>query len=186
MKLCLKYDINIIVKKTIKDQLDNLGVEYVINGIGEIAFKTPPDFSTIEEIKSLLEVYGITIIDDQKSAIVQRIKDAITEMIIDSSIENQYTTSIYLSNKLGHSYSYLSNVFSEQTYSSIENFTILKRIDYAKSLILEDKLTLTEIAHTLGYSSVAHLSSQFKKTTGLTPTVFQRIIKERKKALRAL
>ncbi len=186
MKLYLKYDINIIFRKIVEEQLDKLEVDYKINGLGEVEFNESLSGNTIKQLTSLLSIYGIDIINDHKSEIVQRIKDAITEMIADSSIEKQFKTSAYLSDRLGYSYTYLSNIFSESTYTSIESFVILKRIDRAKSLILSGQLTLTEVAYTLGYSSVAHLSAQFKKTTGLTPTVFQRIIKERNKELNKL
>ena len=81
---------------------------------------------------------------------------------------------------MNHSYGYLANIFSEVTYSTIANFIILQKIERAKQMIIEDKLTLTEISYALNYSSVAHLSNQFKNTIGLTPTAFQRIIKKRK------
>ncbi len=184
MKLYLKYDINIIFRKTLEEQLGKLGVDYSINGLGEVEFNEPLNVETIKELTSLLSIYGIEIINDHKSEIVQRIKDSITEMIANSSIEKQHKTSTYLSEKLAYSYAYLSSIFSESTYTSIESFVILKRVDRAKALILEDRLTLTEVAYTLGYSSVAHLSGQFKKTTGLTPTVFRHIIRERNKSLK--
>ena len=180
MEVFLKYDINVIFKKTLKDQLDKLGVAYEINGLGRILFKKQPSIEQIKELTVLLSVYGIQIIQDHKSEIVQRIKDTIFEMIISSTSERQYKTSVYLSEKLGYSYTYLSSLFSDSTHNSIENYIILRRIDFAKALIVEDQHTLTEVALKLGYSSVAHLSTQFKKTTGLTPTIFQRIIKERK------
>jgi AraC-like DNA-binding protein len=87
---------------------------------------------------------------------------------------------VYLSEKIGHSYGYLSNLFSEVTFSSIENFMIIQKIEYTKQLILNTDLTLTEIAFKLNYSSVAHLSTQFKNTTGITPSAFQRIIFKRR------
>lgn len=185
MKIYLKYDIHVIFKKTLEEQLNKIGIKYTINGLGEVEFMESISVEKITQLSSLLSIYGIKIINDHKSEVIQRIKDAITEMVINSSIENSYKVSTYLAEKLGYSYTYLSSLFSEVTYTSIENFVILKRIDRAKTLILEDKLTLTEIAHTLGYSSVAHLSSQFKKTTGLTPTIFQKIIKQRKEQLKA-
>ena len=89
-------------------------------------------------------------------------------------------SSVYLTEKLNHSYGYLSNLFSEVTYTSIENFIIIQKIELAKSLILKSQLNLTEIAFKLNYSSVAHLSTQFKNTTGITPSAFQRIILKRK------
>lgn len=87
---------------------------------------------------------------------------------------------MYLAEKLNHSYGYISNLFSELTYTSIENYIILQKIEYTKQLIINNQLSLTEIAYKLNYSSVAHLSTQFKNTTGITPSAFQRIIKRRR------
>lgn len=92
-------------------------------------------------------------------------------------------SSVYLAEKLDHSYGYLSNLFSEVTYTSIENFIIIQKIEYAKQLISKNDLTLTEIAFKLNYSSVAHLSSQFKNTTGITPSSFQRIMTKRREII---
>ena len=111
---------------------------------------------------------------------MQKIKDTITDMVWKDENLPNITTSAYLADKLNHSYGYLSNLFSEVTYSSIENFIILQKIERAKQMIISDNYTLTEISYQLNYSSVAHLSNQFKKTTGLTPSAFQRIIKARR------
>ena len=102
-------------------------------------------------------------------------------MVFNEETEINVKTSAYLSETLGHSYGYLSNLFSEVTYTSIENFIILQKIEYTKQLIINDNLSLTEIAFKLNYSSVAHLSTQFKNTTGITPSAFQRIISKRRK-----
>ena len=106
--------------------------------------------------------------------------EGITLVVFNSEKALNIKTSVYLAEKLEHSYGYLSNLFSEITYTSIENFIILQKIEYAKQLILTTNFSLTEIAFKLNYSSVAHLSSQFKNTTGITPSAFQRIISKRK------
>lgn len=180
MKINVKFDLNILSKKVLCNQLDEMGITYTLKGLGEIEIKTKPDNITIAIITEKLAEYGIEIISDQQMALVQRIKDAITVLIDDEVNYKKYNISTYLSEKLEYSYSYLSNIFSETTYTSIENFVILKKIDIAKNYIIENNLTLTEIAYKLHYSSVAHLSTQFKKTTGLTPSTFQKIIKKRK------
>ncbi|MBM1104574.1 helix-turn-helix transcriptional regulator [Aurantibacter crassamenti] len=180
MKIYLKFDFNKTCKKVLEDCFNQLGVTYTISGLGEVDIENPLNAEQLEWLQTTLNSYGINIIDDEKSALVQRIKDTITEMIYLDEKAKLYKVSTYLSDKLNYSYNHLSNVFSETTYSSIENFVILKKIDYAKTLIAENNLTLTEIAFRLNYSSVAHLSGQFKKTTGLTPSVFQRIIMKRK------
>tara|TARA_R110000868_G_scaffold28633_2_gene107198 strand:+ start:54801 stop:55319 length:519 start_codon:yes stop_codon:yes gene_type:complete len=161
-------------------QLDAMNLEYTLHGVGEIELKQKPNSAQMLGIAENLSDYGIEIISDQQTALVQRIKDAITLLVNGDEEAQKYNVSTYLSEKLDYSYTYLSTVFSETTHTSIENFVILKKIDIAKTLIINKDLTLTEIAFKLNYSSVAHLSSQFKKTTGLTPSTFQKIIKKRK------
>ncbi|MCM4166993.1 HTH-type transcriptional activator RhaR [Arenibacter antarcticus] len=180
MRVYVKFDFNKICKTVLREQLDILGLEYIIHGVGEVEFKRSPSLIEKQNITSTLDLYGIEIMDDQQVALVQRIKDIITEWVHDEEGPKRYNFSTHLSEKLDYSYTYLSSIFSETTYSSIENFIILKKIEYAKSLIINSDLTLTEIAYKLNYSSVAHLSAQFKKTTGLTPSSFQKIIQKRK------
>ncbi|WP_010523512.1 helix-turn-helix domain-containing protein [Aquimarina agarivorans] len=179
MKLQLKYDINVTFKSVLEEQLNKLAIPYKINGFGEVEFLQPVNMKKMEELTILLSTYGISIINDHKTQLVQKIKDTINGMINSNETITQ-NFSDYLAERLGYSYAYLSNLFSENTYSSIENFTIITKIDKAKELLTTESLTLTEVAFQLGYSSVAHLSRQFKKTTGITPTLFQKIIAQRK------
>ena len=134
-------------------------------------------------LKSKLAPFGFEVVENQKSVLVQKIKDAIIELVYMDD-NNNFKSSVFLAEKLNHSYGYLSNVFSEVTYSSIENFIILQKIERAKQLMLVNEMSLTEIAFLLNYSSVAHLSTQFKNTTGITPSTFQRIIKKRRENLK--
>ncbi|MDY7394988.1 AraC family transcriptional regulator [Aureibaculum sp. 2210JD6-5] len=179
MKIYVTFDMNITRNAILKEQLDKLGVQYSINGAREIVFNEKLTAEQELELAESLNKYGVTIIDNQKTELVQRIKDTINEMLKDDEA-NLYKISAYLADKLNYSYAYLSNLFSESTYTSIENFVILKKVDHAKELMANTDLTLTEIAYRLKYSSVAHLSGQFKKITGLTPSTFQKIIKKRK------
>jgi AraC-like DNA-binding protein len=180
MKIYVKFDFNFTCKAILSEQLDKLGVPYQTNGTSDISIQGSLSPAQYKELVKNLAKYGIHIIDDQKMELVERIKDSITEMLADDTIQ-LYKISSYLADKLNYSYSYLSNLFSEATYTSIENFIILKKVDRAKELMAETNLTLTEIAFRLNYSSVAHLSGQFKKTTGLTPSAYHRILKKRKK-----
>ena len=180
MRVYVKFDFNKTCKTVLGEQLDTLGIKYVLHGAGEVEFERPPTQEEMLKLERTLDRYGIEVMDDQQVALVQRIKDAITEWVQDDENPKKYNFSTYLSEKLAYSYTYLSSLFSETTYSSIENFIILKKIDCVKSLIIDSDYTLTEIAHKLNYSSVAHLSAQFKKTTGLTPSTFQKIIQKRK------
>ncbi len=162
-----------------EENLNKLGVPYEITGLGEIEVKgvlSPSQYSDLEES---IKKYGIELIDDPKNGIVQRIKDVIIEMVYMEEKLPNLNVSDYISDKMKLSYGYISNVFSEVTYTSIGNFIILQRIEFAKQLLIEGKLTLTEVSWRLNYSSLAHFSYQFKKTTGLTPSMFQRIIKKR-------
>ncbi|SHJ11214.1 helix-turn-helix domain-containing protein [Flavobacterium terrae] len=179
MKAFLKFDFTILTKKFLEEKLSSFGLKYTITGFGEVEFLENIPDEKIEEITSLLNEYGIEIIENQKTVLVQKIKDTIIEMVFKEDAPN-VKASVYLAEKLNHSYGYLSNLFSEVTYASIENFIILQKIEYAKQLIVNDKLSLTEIAFKLNYSSVAHLSTQFKNTTGITPSQFQRIIAKRR------
>ncbi|MDW5290407.1 helix-turn-helix domain-containing protein [Formosa sp. PL04] len=181
MKLFVKFDYHVVCKRVLEAQLESLQIPYKLNGIGEIELSSDLKQEKKEALIKGLAFYGIQIIQDEKDVLVQRIKDIIYEMIFSNEENKTDKTSTVLANKLNYSYSYLSAIFSEITYSSIENFVILKKIDYAKELMASnDSLTLTEIAHRLQYSSVAHLSSQFKKITGLTPSSFQKIMAKRR------
>lgn len=180
MKAFLKFDFNVVTKKLLEEKLNGLGVKFNIVGFGEVEFLETIKPEKMEEINILLNSYGIEVIENQKSILVQKIKDLITEMVFQENNPN-VKSSVYLAEKLNHSYGYLSNLFSEVTYTSIENYIILQKIELAKQLIVNEKLSLTEIAYKLNYSSVAHLSTQFKNTTGITPSAFQRIIERRRK-----
>lgn len=179
MKLQINYDIHTACKILMQQHLDKLGIRYEIVSVGEFELKEILSPSQFENLKVDIKKYGIEIIEDPKNAIAQKTKDIITEMVyLEDKLPNS-NTSFYIADKLNLSYGRVSGIFSEVTYTTIANYIILQRIEYAKKLIVENKFTLTEIAHKLNYSSVPHLSTQFKKTTGLTPSMFQRIIKKR-------
>lgn len=179
MKAFLKFDYIHLTKKLVEEKLAKLDVKFAVVAFGEIEFHENLSDEKLEEVTKLLHEYGIEVIENQKSILVQKIKDTITEMVTSEEPLN-IKSSVYLSEKLNHSYGYLSNLFSDVTYTSIENFIIIQKIELAKQLIINNQLTLTEIAFKLNYSSVAHLSSQFKNVTGITPTAFQRIITKRR------
>lgn len=180
MKIHVKFDVDSICVKVLEHQLIALGHDYSLGRTGEVELLNQLTEAQKEKLIASFAAEGIFIIDDSTSKLVQRIKDCIAEMIFSDTEVRSYTTSTYLSEKLNYSYSHLSNIFSENTLSSIENFVILKKVDYAKRLITEEELSFSEIAYKLKYSSSSHLSAQFKKTTGLTPSTFQRLINKRK------
>ena len=179
MKLFLKFDFNTIAKIHLDNLLVKSNIPYKTISFGEIEISEKLSTSELIDLTTSLNQNGIEIIENQKSVFVQKIKDAILEMI-QTEETIMVKSSVFLSEKLNHSYGYISNLFSEITYTSIENFIIIQKIELAKKLLTTNELSLTEIAFKLNYSSVAHLSTQFKNTTGITPSAFQRIIAKRK------
>lgn len=163
----------------IEKKLSELGIPFKYLGNGEIDFLENVSDINLAKISATLSTYGIDIIENQKSIFVQKIKDAIKDMISQEE-PLLVKSSIYLSEKLNYSYGYIANLFSDITYTSVENYIIMQKIELAKQLMLTSKLSLTEIAYRLNYSSVAHLSTQFKNTTGITPSAFTRIINKRR------
>ena len=182
MKINLKFDYNKMSQKVVCEQLDEFGLNYSYIGNGEIDVLDKISFEKIAAISVYFAPYGIEIIENQKSVFVQKVKDAIREMVHQEE-PALVKSSIFLSEKLNYSYGYISNVFSDVTYTSVENYIILQKIELVKHLLLTNTLTLTEIAYRLNYSSEAHLSTQFKNITGLTPSSFLRILNKRKTLL---
>lgn len=180
MKLYLKYDIQKICKRVVEEQFDKLDLPYDIQGFGEAEIKETISGTKLKQLHSMLNSYGIEIVETQKSILVQKTKDAIIELVYMEESLPVSKFSAYLAKKLKHSYGYISNVFSDVTFTSIENFIILQKVERAKELILTNELNFTEIAWKLNYSSSAHFTTQFKNTTGLTPSAFQRIIRKRR------
>lgn len=182
MKVYLKFDYQRLTKKTLQDKLTELGYKYTIVGFGEFNLLEKVPTKVMMELNQTFQEYGIEIIENPKKVLAQKIKDAIVEMV-NSDFTLQVKSSVYLAEKLNLNYVYLSNVFSEETYTSIENFIIIQKIEKVKQLIINTNMNLTEISLQLNYSSVAHLSTQFKNTTGMTPSAFQKVILKRKNFL---
>jgi len=179
MKLYLKFDASIAFKQIMKEQLEAMKIHYSHLGVNEVDIEHHLTGADIQQMGESLGKYGIEIIEKQKSILVQKIKDAIIEMVnMDEKLP--VSNSAWLSEKLKHRYAYLSSVFSEVTYTSIENFILLQKTERAKHLISTNEYTFTEIAYMLNYSSVAYFSNQFKSMTGITPTAFQRIINKKR------
>jgi AraC-like DNA-binding protein len=163
MKLNFNYDGNIACRAILQDQLEKLDIKYQFLNLGQIEIGEDMSDDSFAILQDSLRRYGINIIDNPKGQLIQKIKDVIIEIVYEKDKFPNITISQYLSDKLNFRYGYLTNVFSEYTHTSIENFIIIQKIERAKKLIIEEKLTLTEISHELNYSSVAYLSTQFKK-----------------------
>ena len=170
----------------VKHELEKLGVHYISIELGMVELKeTIPD-KILQELKLNLAKSGLELLDDKKSILVDKIKNVIIEMIHYSDEIPEINFSDYLEEKLDYDYTYLSNLFSEVKGTTIQHFIIKHKIEKAKELILYNELNLTEIAYKLNYSSVAHLSNQFKKVTGHTPTYYKKIGEKRKQNLENL
>jgi AraC-like DNA-binding protein len=151
----------------------NLQPEQVL--LGEVHLKTTPSTTEMNSLKLKLEQLGFEIIDDKKSKLIDAIKTQIIELVHHQKEALHLNLSDFLSTQLKHDYSYLSNLFSEKEGITIEKYFITQKIEKVKELLMYNELSLSEIAYQLNYSSVAHLSSQFKKVTGLTPSFFKNL-----------
>lgn len=164
----------------VKLELEKLGIDASSIELGMIETKKNISKKQLEDLKSNLAVSGLELLDDKKSILIDKIKNVIIGMIHYSDEIPQVNYSDFISEKLEYDYTYLSNLFSEVQGITIQHFIIKHKIEKAKELILYNELNLTEIAYRLHYSSVAHLSNQFKKVTGHTPSYFKKLGKKRK------
>ena len=180
MKLHIKYDTLVMCRAVIRDVLNRLGYAYSLDGHGQLSFNQNFTPTQLKEINDALGTYGIQVLDDPQSMFAQKVRDIISELVSHPEVLESDKFSNILARKLGHSYSYISKVFSEVSYLSIEQYIILQKIERVKLLLSRGDQTLTEIAWQLNYSSVQHLSNQFRKTTGITPSAFQKILKARR------
>ncbi len=165
----------------VKSELKNLGLHYVTVDLGVVDILEDISPEQFALLKTNLLRSGLELLDDKKSILVEKIKNVIIEMIHYSDKEPLLNYSEFISNKLGYDYTYLANIFSEVKGISIQQYIILHKVERIKELIIYEELNLTEISYLLHYSSVAHLSNQFKKITGLTPT-FYKNLKDKRKA----
>lgn len=183
MKLYIKYMVSIRCKMVVKSELDKLGLHYGIVDLGEVEIVETLSNEQIDQLKTALLKSGLELMDDKKAILIEKIKNIIIEMVhyMDEPLKTNFSD--YLSEKLDYDYTYLSNMFSEVKGMTIEQFIIAHKIERVKELLLYNELTLTEISYRLNYSSVAHLSNQFKKVTGLTPTFFKQLKRKKRKSL---
>ncbi len=183
MKLYVKYMVSLRCKMMVKEELKKLGIGYVIIDLGVIEILEYISPSQILQLKINLKKSGLELLDDKNSILIENIKNVIIEMIHYTDEVPKVNYSDYISEKIGYDYTYLSNIFSEVKGITIQQFIILHKIERVKELLIYDELNLTEISYKLHYSSVAHLSNQFKKITGHTPTFYKNLKIKRKQNL---
>lgn len=167
--------VSVRCKMIVKSELQKLGLKHAVVGLGEVEVNEPIIAEKRQQLKEALLKFGLELMDDKKAILIDKIKQVIIEMVHYASEMPKTSSSEYISRKLNYNYTYLANLFSEVTGVTIENFIISHKIEKVKELLLYDELTLTQISYKLNYSSVAHLSNQFKKVTGLTPTFFKKL-----------
>lgn len=170
----------------VKSELDKLGLHYEAVELGEARISEDLNPEQYQKLKVALLRSGLELMDDKKSILIERIKNVIIEMVHYADDLPKTNFSDYLSQKLNYDYTYLSNIFSDVTGTTIEQFIIANKIERVKELLLYDELNLSEISYQLNYSSVAHLSNQFKKVTGLTPTFYKKLKQKRRETLNNL
>ncbi|MGI4734101.1 MAG: helix-turn-helix domain-containing protein [Janthinobacterium lividum] len=159
----------------VQDKLDKLGLYHGTVDLGELVFKKSITAPQLDQLKEELQQLGVELLDQSQGKLIEQIKAVILKMVLHADNLPKIKNSEYISQQLNYDYRYLSTLFSEATGVTIEQSIINHRVERVKELLLYDELTLTEIAHKLDYCSVAHLSGQFKKTTGLTPTFFKQL-----------
>ncbi|MDD4777586.1 MAG: AraC family transcriptional regulator [Fermentimonas sp.] len=186
MKIYIKYMVSLRCKMVVKEELKKLGLHFVVVDLGEVEIIEDMTQSQHDALKAALLKSGLELMDDKRSVLIEKIKNVIIEMVHYSDELPKVNYSDYISDKLNYDYTYLSNLFSEVKGTTIQQYIILHKIERVKELILYEELNLTEISYLLQYSSVAHLSNQFKKVTGLTPTQFKSLKNKRRKLIEDL
>ncbi|AYB29980.1 helix-turn-helix domain-containing protein [Chryseolinea soli] len=179
MKLYIKYMVSLRCKMIVKEALEKLGLHETALDLGLVEILEEITSEQRQLLKETLGRSGLELLDDKKSILIDKIKTVIIEMIHYSDELPTVNYSDYISEKLDYDYTYLSNIFSEVKGITIQHFIIMHKIEKVKELLLYDEMNLSEISYKLHYSSVSHLSNQFKKITGLSPSFFKKLRQKR-------
>lgn len=183
MILHIKYMVSLRCKMMVKEELRRIGLQHISVDLGAVEIMEEITPEQHEELKKNLLHSGLELLDDKRSVLIEKIKNVIVEMVHYSDVLPQVNFSEYISSKLDYDYTYLANIFSEVKGVTIQQFIINHKIERVKELLLYDELNLTQISLKLQYSSVAHLSNQFKKVTGLSPSYYKQLKNKRKNNL---
>jgi len=179
LKLFVKYMVSLRCKMVVKEELSKLGVRAAKVDLGIVETRENISDEVREKLRVNLSRCGLELLEDRTSILIEQIKGVVIEMIHYSDETPKVNYSDYISEKLNYDYTYLSNVFSKVKGMTIQQFIIMNKIERVKELLMYDEMNLTEISYKLNYSSVAHLSNQFKKITGLSPSFFKQSQYER-------
>lgn len=162
-------------KMAVKEELKKLGLHFIVVDLGEVEIMETLSADQQAQLKTALLVSGLELMDDKRAVLIEKIQNVITQMVHYSDELPKVNYSDFISQKLNYDYTYLSNLFSEVKGITIQQFIIVHKIERVKELLCYEELSLTEISYKLHYSSVAHLSNQFKKVTGLSPTLYKQL-----------
>lgn len=173
MKLYIKYMVSRRCIMIVKEILREMELHFIVVDLGQVETMEELNPDQIETLKNALFESGLELMDDKRSILIESIQNVIVDMIYNDVELSSMNYSDYISDKLNHNYTYLSNIFSEVKGTTIQQFIIMHKIEHIKELIIYGELNMTEISYKLNYSSVAHMSNQFKKITGLTPSHFK-------------
>jgi AraC-like DNA-binding protein len=173
-------------KLAVKLELKRLGLHFIVVELGEVEIMEDLSVDQLDMLKTGLISSGLELMDDKKAVLIEKIKNTIIEMVHHSDEMIKVNFSDYISEKLDHDYTYLANLFSEVQGTTIEHFIIAHKVERIKELIIYNELNITEIAYKMNYSSVAHLSNQFKKVTGLSPSHFKNLKDKRRSPIEEL
>lgn len=183
MVIYIKYMVSLRCKLMVKQELKKLGIRYVSVDLGDVEIMQDITAEQQKQLKINLQLLGLELMDNKKAMLIERIKKVVIEMVHYRDEIPKINFSDHLAEKLNYDYTYMANLFSEVTGNTIEQFIIAHKIERVKELLIYNELNLTEISYKLNYSSVAHLSNQFKKVTGLTPTFYKKLKDKKRTAL---
>ena len=179
-KLHIKNMVSNCCKMKVREELKKLGLHFIIIDLGEVEIMENISMEQRKQLKISLLNWGLELIDDEKAVLIEKIKNTIVEMVYNTEETVKVKFSDFLSKKLNHGYNYLAKLFSNELGITIQLFTMSTKIERVKELIIYGELSISEIAWKMNYSSVAHLSSQFKKITGMSPSHFQHLKEKRR------
>ncbi len=185
-KLYIKNMVCSRCRMVVRSELEKLGLHPTAVELGEVELAEQPSQHQLILLDTALHQLGFERIDDQKSRLIEKIKNIIVQLVHHSGETIDTNLSAYITSHIHHDYNYLSNLFSEVEGTTIEKYFIAQRIEKAKELLVYDELSLSQIADKLGYSSVAYLSNQFKKITGFTPTYFKSLKEHKRRNIEEL
>ncbi|MEP7319882.1 MAG: AraC family transcriptional regulator [Panacibacter sp.] len=174
MNIYIKNMVCIRCNMLVRKILDDMSVEYWKVDLGLAELKQPINRQQKELLKTTLQIWGLELLEDSKEVLIEKIKNSVIKMIRDDNAVSPVKTSHYLSRYLHYNYTYLANIFSQETGICLSDYIIAHKIEKAKEMLMYENLTVSEIAWKLNYSSVAHLSNQFVKVTGVRPSQFKK------------